>query len=184
MVSSEITNYEWKSRTIVLSKLFLMALPLLNSSQGNFYQMIDMKVAHPLPRLWPFKNSLERHKCKEISMAEGEKCIRRRVWGHRTGDVVQATCTDVEGKESLVAQVVKNPLSMQETQVQSLGWEDPLKKEEWLPTPVFLPGELHGHRSLGRLQSMGSQTVRCDWMTNSFALFSLFIEKWCLSFQL
>ena len=86
LVSSEITNYEWKSRTIVLSKLFLMVLPSLNSSQGNFYQMIDMKVAHPLPRLWPFKNSLERHKRKKISMAEGEKCLRRRIWGHRRGE--------------------------------------------------------------------------------------------------
>ena len=29
---------------------------------------------------------------------------------------------------SLVAQLVKNPSAMQETWVQSLGWEDPLKK--------------------------------------------------------
>ena len=29
---------------------------------------------------------------------------------------------------SLVAQLVKNPFAMQETWVQSLGWEDPLKK--------------------------------------------------------
>ena len=32
-------------------------------------------------------------------------------------------------------------------QVRSLGWEDPLEKE-WKPTPVFLPGEPHGQRSL------------------------------------
>ena len=44
-------------------------------------------------------------------------------------------------------QTVKNPPAMQETQVQSLGWEDPLEKE-WLPTPVFLPGKSHGQRSL------------------------------------
>jgi len=30
---------------------------------------------------------------------------------------------------SLVAQTVKNPLEMQETQVQSLEWEDPLEKD-------------------------------------------------------
>ena len=30
---------------------------------------------------------------------------------------------------SLVTQVVKTPPAMQETKVQSLGWEDPLKKE-------------------------------------------------------
>ena len=29
---------------------------------------------------------------------------------------------------SLVAQLVKNPPAMQETRVQSLGWEDPLEK--------------------------------------------------------
>ena len=31
---------------------------------------------------------------------------------------------------------------MQETQVQSLGWEDPPEKE--IPTQVFLPREFHG----------------------------------------
>ena len=34
---------------------------------------------------------------------------------------------------------------MQHTQVQSLGWKDPLKKE-MAPTPVFLPAESHGQR--------------------------------------
>ena len=37
--------------------------------------------------------------------------------------------------------------AMQETQVQSLGQEDPWRKA-WQPTPVFLPGESHGQRSL------------------------------------
>ena len=36
---------------------------------------------------------------------------------------------------------------MRETQVQSLGWEDPLDRK-WQLTPVFLPGETHGWRSL------------------------------------
>ena len=36
---------------------------------------------------------------------------------------------------------------IQEMLVQSLGWEDPLEKA-WQPTPVFLPGESHGQRSL------------------------------------
>ena len=31
-------------------------------------------------------------------------------------------------RASLVAQLVKSPLTMQETWVQSLGWEDPLEK--------------------------------------------------------
>ena len=51
---------------------------------------------------------------------------------------------------SLVVQAIKNLLAMQETnntQVQPLGWEDPLEKE-MATTPVFLPRESHGQRSL------------------------------------
>ena len=36
-------------------------------------------------------------------------------------------------KASLVAQLVKNPPAMQETWVQSLGWEDPLEKGKAYP---------------------------------------------------
>ena len=43
--------------------------------------------------------------------------------------------------------MVKKLPEMQETWIQSLGWEDPLVRE-WQLTPVFLPGELHGQRSL------------------------------------
>ena len=43
-------------------------------------------------------------------------------------------------------QIVKNLPAMQETQVRSLGQEDPLEKE--MATPVFLPGEFLGQRSL------------------------------------
>ena len=50
-------------------------------------------------------------------------------------------------RTSMVTQMVKCLPAMQETQVQSLGWEDPWRRER-LPTPVFWPGELHGQRSL------------------------------------
>ena len=53
----------------------------------------------------------------------------------------------------VVAQLVKNLPAMQETWVQSLGWEDPRRRKR-LSTPVFWPGE-----SLG-LQSLGPQRVR------------------------
>ena len=46
-----------------------------------------------------------------------------------------------------MAQLIKNLPAMQETQVQSLGQEDPLEKE-MATTPVFLPEESHGQRSL------------------------------------
>ena len=48
----------------------------------------------------------------------------------------------------LVVQMVKNPPAMQETWVQSPGWEDFLEREQLL-TPVFWPGEFHGLYSPG-----------------------------------
>ena len=48
---------------------------------------------------------------------------------------------------SLVAQTVKHLSTMQETQVRSLGWEDPMGRK-WQSTPVLLPGKSHGQRSL------------------------------------
>ena len=38
---------------------------------------------------------------------------------------------------SLVAQTIKNPPTMQETQVQSLGWEDPLEKGMAIHTSIL-----------------------------------------------
>ena len=44
----------------------------------------------------------------------------------RPGD--SDACSVLSTNYLQVAQRVKNPLAMQETQVQSLGWEDPLEK--------------------------------------------------------
>ena len=46
-----------------------------------------------------------------------------------------------------VAQMVKHLSAMRETQVQSLGGEDPWRRK-WQPTPVLLPGKSHGWRNL------------------------------------
>ena len=51
--------------------------------------------------------------------------------------------------------MVKNLPTVVETQVQSLGWENPLEKEKWQPIPVFLPGEFHGQRSLASYSPQG-----------------------------
>ena len=50
-------------------------------------------------------------------------------------------------RASLVTQMVKNLLAMQETWVWSLLKKFPWRRE-WLPTQVFLPGEFYGQRSL------------------------------------
>ena len=50
-------------------------------------------------------------------------------------------------RASLVAQMVKNLPAMQEAIFDPWVGKIPWRKE-WLPTPVFLPGEFHGQRSL------------------------------------
>ena len=59
-------------------------------------------------------------------------------------------------RASLVAQTVKRLPAVRETQVRSLGQEDPWRRK-WPPTPVLLPRKSHAWRSLwatayGRLQ--------------------------------
>ena len=48
---------------------------------------------------------------------------------------------------SLVAQIVKNLPAMRETRFDPWVGKIPWRRE-WLPTPVFLPREFHGQRSL------------------------------------
>ena len=57
--------------------------------------------------------------------------------------------------------VVKNLAAMQETWVQSLGWEDPLKKEMVTHSSI-LAWRIPWTEEPGGLQSMGSQRVRHD----------------------
>ena len=60
--------------------------------------------------------------------------------------------------------MVKNLPAIQETRVWSLGQEDTLRRER-LPTPVFLPGESHGEKSLAGCSPWGCKKLRHDWST-------------------
>ena len=53
---------------------------------------------------------------------------------------------------------------MQEIWVQSLYQEDPWRRK-WQPTPVFLPGKSHGHRSLTSYSPWGHRRVGLDFTT-------------------
>ena len=54
--------------------------------------------------------------------------------------------------------MVKNLPTMWETWARCLGWEDP-PEEGMEPTPVLLPGESHGQRSLGGNSSWGHKEL-------------------------
>ena len=60
-------------------------------------------------------------------------------------------------RTSLVAQTVKNPPAMQETQVLSLGWEDTLEKGMATHSNI-LAWRIPRTEEPGGLQSMGSQS--------------------------
>ena len=59
---------------------------------------------------------------------------------------------------SLVAQLVKNLPAVRETQVRSLGWEDPLEKEMATHSSI-LAWKISWTEEPRGLQSMGSQRV-------------------------
>ena len=63
-----------------------------------------------------------------------------------------------------MAQMVKHLPAMQETQVQSLGLEDPLEKE-MQPTPVLLPRKFHGWSSLVGYSPWGrKESDSIEWL--------------------
>ena len=67
-------------------------------------------------------------------------------------------------RTSPVAQTVKCLPTMWETQVQCLSWEDPLEKE-MAPHSSTLALKIPWMEEPGRLQFMGLQRVRHDWVT-------------------
>ena len=74
--------------------------------------------------------------------------------------------------------MVKNLPAMEEIWVQSLDLEDPLEKE-WLPTPVFLPREFHGQRSLADYSPWGRKESDTTEQLTYFTL-SVTKEKYVL----
>ena len=66
-----------------------------------------------------------------------------------------------------MTQIIENLPAVRETQVLSLGWKIPRRKE-WLSCPVFLSGEIPWTEEPCGLQSMRSQRVRHNWVAITF----------------
>ena len=80
-------------------------------------------------------------------------------------------------RASLVAQRVKCLPAMQETWVQSLGWEDPLEKEMATQSSI-LAWNIPWTEEPGRLQSMG---LRSQTWLSDFILYFCNIIYFCLT---
>ena len=72
-------------------------------------------------------------------------------------------------RASLVAQMVKNLPAMQETLVWFLGQKDPLEEGMTIHSSI-LAWRIPWTEEPGGLQSMGSQRVGYDWVTNTMYL--------------
>ena len=81
-------------------------------------------------------------------------------WHHQSNGGVFAN-----SGSSLVAQMVKSLPTVWETQVQSLGQEDPLEKEMATHSSI-LAWKIPWTEEPGKLQSTGLQRVRHDWTTS------------------
>ena len=80
-------------------------------------------------------------------------------WQERKAPAQRKQSIPVFTRAPLVAQTVRNLHAVQETQVQFLGWEDPL--EEGMAThSSILACRISWTEEPGELQSMGSQRVR------------------------
>ena len=91
-----------------------------------------------------------KYRCENwtIKKAEGQRIYAFKLWCCRRP--LRVPWTARRSNQSilpLVAQSLKSLPAMQETQVQSLGWKDPLEKE-MATHSVFLPGEFHEQRRL------------------------------------
>ena len=64
---------------------------------------------------------------------------------------------------------------MQETQVLSLGWEDPLEKGMATHSSI-LAWEMPWREEPGVLQSVGSQRVGHNWESNTFTFRLILLE--------
>ena len=69
-------------------------------------------------------------------------------------------------RASLVSQMVKRLPAMQETQIRSLDWKDPLEKEIATHSSI-VAWKIPWTEEPGRLQSMGSQRTRLSDFTST-----------------
>ena len=114
-----------------------------------------MKFSFPLP-----KQSLDTYTQSILKVdAKKKKSVLYTSSFNLRPQIVKAT--QIILMYSLLVQSVKNLPAVQETRVQSLGWEDPLEKKMATHSSI-LAWKISWTEEPGGLQSMGSQRVGHD----------------------
>ena len=105
-------------------------------------------------------------------------------WGCHPGARVHSPRSTLLGcaptnPASLVAQSVRNLPAVQETSVPSLGQEDPLEKKMASHSSI-LAWKIPWTEEPGRIQSMGSQRLQHNWVTNTHSIkYGQYLEVCC-----
>ena len=110
---------------------------------------------------------------------EGRRRRDNRAWDGWMASSTRWTWVWANSRSSLVAQMVKSLPAVWETQLQSLGQEDPLEKEIPNHSSIYAWKTPWTEES-GGLQSMVSQRVRQDWATKHSTYFSSVSVRWVI----
>ena len=124
--------------------------------------------------LWHCTGESDEDHLQEKEMKKRQNgCLRRpckQLWKEEKWKAKEQR-QDIPISTSLADQMVKHLPTMQETKVQSLGWEDLLEKEMATHSSI-LAWKILWTEKPGRLQSMGLQKVGQDWVISlSFSFF-------------
>ena len=106
-------------------------MPYADFHDGNTSTMANFKIPEWCQNSWKLKNRLS-----WVGLSQFQYTITSIISPHYS-----------LSDQSLVAQRLKRLPLMRETQVQSLVGKIPWRRK-WQSTPIFLPGESHGQRSL------------------------------------
>ena len=71
-----------------------------------------------------------------------------------------------------VTQAIKNLPAMQETRVRKIP-----RRREWQPSPLFLPGKLHGQRSLAGYSPWGRKQLDMTEYAHIFTMLYITFDK-------
>ena len=126
-----------------------------------------LKMWHSSPLIFWSRNSTGQSAAREWYVPHSSLLVFVAALGQLTSIVLSCLAVVLKQSRPLwgasqVALVVKNPPTsagdVEEMWVRSLGWED--LERAWRPTPVFLPRETLGQRSLAGYKSITSQLKR------------------------
>ena len=158
----------WLSFLTELSKIFVERQVLLSEYLCTHLKSICWNsnphgddIRRWLTTLWGFPDSSDGKESAWNARDSGSIPRSGKSPGEGIGYPLQYSWT------SLVAQMVKNPPAMWETWVRPLGWKTPWRRA-WQPTPVSLPGESPGQRSLAGYSPCGHKELdMTEWLSTA-----------------